>query len=180
MRAVERTPARRVARGTSLVEVLVAMVVSAIGLLGVVALQAGAVRSAKTAVVAGAATAAVEDVADRMRSNALAHDTPAGYSKTGTYDAWSGVRPAAVPCALAVCTAAEVVREDLSAWQRALASNLPEGAGFVLLDAPRVYRVVVAWRERASVVGAPASNGDCPAALQAPTDVRCLVASVRP
>lgn len=167
-------------RGTSLIEVLVAVVVSAIGLMGLVALQTGSLRSAKTAVVASAANAGIDELADRMRSNMLAHSTANGYARVARYDTLAGTKPDRTACALAACTVEEVIREDLADWQRALAVRLPDAAGFVLRDAPTVYRVVVAWRERASTVDAPAANGACPTEIAAPEAVRCVVVTVRP
>lgn len=175
-----RPTARDRSRGTSLVEVLVAVVVSAIGLMGLVALQTGALRSAKTAVVAGAANAAVDELADRMRSNMLAHATANGYARVARYETLAGTKPDRTDCAVPSCTVDEVIREDLADWQRSLATRLPDAAGIVLRDAPTVYRVVVAWRERAATVDAPPANGACPAEVAAPEAVRCVVVTVRP
>ncbi|RPH41257.1 MAG: type IV pilus modification protein PilV [Burkholderiales bacterium] len=181
MATERRTGSRRRSAGLSLIEVLVSMVISAIGLMGLIGLQVGSMRSAKSAHLLSAANLLVGDMADRMRANAGGHRAPLTYAQAGTWSSVAGDVPAETACADEPrCTAAERIREDLAAWQRAIAAALPEGGG-VVLGAPDVgYQVVIGWRERSATVEAQAANGGCPAAFAAPTNVRCLVVSVRP
>jgi len=181
MATERRVGTRRHSAGLSLIEVLVSMVISAIGLMGLIGLQVGSMRSAKSAHLQSAANLLVGDLADRMRANAGGHRAPLTYATGGTWAAVAGDSPAATSCAAEPrCTAEERIREDIAAWQRAIAAALPEGGGVVLGSAADGYRVVVGWRERDATVEAPSVNGACPAAVSAPSNVRCLVVSVLP
>jgi type IV pilus assembly protein PilV len=165
--------------GFSLIEVLVVMLITAIGLMGLAALQAATVTSGKSAHLSSAANQAVGDIAERMRANAGGHGATFPYRTTGTYAQIAGTLPASVAC-VADCTAVNVAAADLAQWQRTIASNLTGGAGIVTGDAVTGYIVTIAWRERATNADAPAANGACPAAIAAPEEVRCLSAVVRP
>jgi len=165
--------------GFSLIEVLVVMLITAIGLMGLAALQAATVTSAKTAHLSSAANQALGDIAERMRANAGGHGATFPYRTVGTYAERAGSRPTTDPC-VADCTAVSVAAADLAQWQRTIAANLTGGAGIVTGDAVSGYQVTIAWRERAANADAPAANGACPAAIAAPEEVRCLSALVRP
>jgi type IV pilus assembly protein PilV len=75
------------ARGYSLLEVLITMFVIAIGLLGLVGLQARALTAEVEAAARGQALLLVNDMADRMAANLNAVKNPSG---SNTYDQQSG------------------------------------------------------------------------------------------
>lgn len=183
MATERRTGPRRRSSGLSLIEVLVSMVISAIGLMGLIGMQVGVMRSAKSAHLQSAANLLAADLADRMRANAAGHRAPLTYASAAgaTWASVAGSSPAVKDCAAEPrCTATERIREDLAAWQRAIAAALPQGGGLVLGSADAGYQVVIGWRERAATVDAANANAACPAAVSAPTDVRCFVVNVRP
>lgn len=165
--------------GFSLIEVLVVMLITAIGLMGLAALQAATVTSGKMAHLSSAANQAVGDIAERMRANAGGHGATFPYRTTGTYAEIAGSSPASVAC-VADCAAVDVAASDLAQWQRTIAANLTGGAGVITGDVVAGYQVTIAWRERATNADAPAANGACPEAIAAPVEVRCLSAVVRP
>lgn len=112
--------------GFTLLEVLVAVVVLSVGLLGLASLQVNGLRFNHSAYMRTQATLLAEELADRMRANrpgfiANNYDNPAG---------------ALVPaCRTAAgCTAAEMARNDIAEWQQALAALLPNGQGVVCRD----------------------------------------------
>ncbi|WP_310451319.1 type IV pilus modification protein PilV [Sulfuritalea sp.] len=74
-------------RGYSLLEVLITMFVIAIGLLGLVGLQARALTAEVESASRGQALMLVNEMADRMESNLAQLKTPAG---SATYDQLSG------------------------------------------------------------------------------------------
>lgn len=80
-----RRPA--LARGYSLLEVLITMFVIAIGLLGLVGLQARALTAEVEAAARGQALMLVNDMADRMQANLNSVKNPVG---NATYDQVSG------------------------------------------------------------------------------------------
>lgn len=124
-------------RGFSLIEVLVALVVLSVGLLGLAALQSTAAQFNASAYTRSQATILAYDIADRIRANRQA-------ALAGNYtSAYPGVLPT---CNGAV--AGTVVQQDLAAWRRALACSLPNGNGAVAFDAAtQVLTIRVRWDE---------------------------------
>lgn len=162
-----------------MVEVLVVMIVTAIGLLGVAALQAGTMRSSKNAHLASAANLAIGDIAERMRANSGGHGADLPYRVLSSYTAVGGTKPTAGTC-VSNCTSQQVAAEDLVRWQRWIAEALPGGGGFVTGTPQDGYQVTIAWREVDVNTQFGSVNANCPAAIAAPADVRCVVAVVRP
>lgn len=118
--------------GYSLVELMVAVLVIAIGLLGLAGLQAVGLSGNHNAYLATQATILAQDMADRMRANA--QGLPA-YTGSATPSSCS-----------AGCTAAQVAGNDLAEWNSMLAAQLPGGAGSINA-ASGVYTISVSWAE---------------------------------
>jgi type IV pilus assembly protein PilV len=141
--AVRRNVPRGRQSGATMIEVLVALFVLSVGLLGVAGMQQIGLRNGHTAQMRGQATALATDIADRMRANrraALAGDYNIDID-TDITDT-SGC-PAT--------TSADQVTCDLAEWKQALSDRLPLGAGSVetLANAnggERV-RISIRWRE---------------------------------
>jgi type IV pilus assembly protein PilV len=115
------TPRR--ARGVSLVEVLVALVVLSVGMLGVAALFVQSVRSSRAALLRTQAVNLVSDMSERIRANANAG---AAYD-LGAY----GDRPALRGCAPTAtsagtnCGVLNLAEDDLAQWLAAVREALP-------------------------------------------------------
>ena len=104
-------------RGFTLVETLVALVVMAVGLLGIAALYVEGLRAGRTSVYRSAAVTLVGDMADRIRAN------PAGtYSGTGP-----GADNGCVNGGLD-CGPDELAADDWFHWLADLQRRLPDGA----------------------------------------------------
>lgn len=114
-------------KGVGLIEVLVALVVLSVGLLGMATLQATSLRANHQAYLRSQAVILARDVVDRMRANrppALA----------GDYD-----------IALdAAATGTTVSATDLKQWKAALGAQLPLGDGSVAV-ANGVATVIIEW-----------------------------------
>ena len=80
-------------KGFTLVEVLVALVIFAVGLLGIAALHIEALNAGRTALNRTQAVALASDLADRIRANHLACTTGAGSCE------YEGVGAATAACA---------------------------------------------------------------------------------
>jgi type IV pilus assembly protein PilV len=133
-------------RGFTLLEVLVALVVLAVGLLGVAALLVGSLRGTRTALEHTQAANLARDMIERIRANAAAGNA---------YDTADGTPdPRADPACErhdGRCEPAAMASHDLARWIDAVAASLPGGAGTVdgvAVDAARHrYAVSVAWSQ---------------------------------
>lgn len=129
-----------------MVEVLVALVILTIGLLGIAALHLKSLQSGRTATYRTQAVNLAADLADRIRSNRTAQ---ASYNT-----AFTDVVVEAPACFTTFgCTDAELAASDLSRWKGTLAVLLPGGEGQVDVTAPigagepATYVVTVRWSE---------------------------------
>ncbi len=127
---------RRVA-GFSLLEVLVAMFIVAVGILGVVSLQLVSMRNNTSALFRTQANQLAYDIIDRVRAN------PGGdYAIALADDA-----PSSPPdCEAAACTQAQMVQYDLAQWFNNLnsaTSGLPDADGSIVVGTAVVNGVGV-------------------------------------
>lgn len=114
--------------GFSLVELLVSVLIFAIGLVGLAGLQIAGIRSNQMAYHRSIATQLAYDMAERMRSNPVGFASAKDTYKTTTAGTDS------TKCESSACTQAELVAYDLKRWYDELAQKLPNGKGIVCLD----------------------------------------------
>ena len=112
--------------GFSLLEILVAMVVLSIGLLGLAGLQAVSLNNNQIAYYRSIASQQAYDMADRMRAN-LAGVT------TGRYNSLTATLPSNPSCISAGCTVNQMATTDHFQWLTNNAALLPNGSGRVCL-----------------------------------------------
>jgi len=143
----------RGARGMTLIETLVALVIMSVGLLGIAALHVESVKAARGATLRTKAVTLAVDMAEKMRANrvgALAGDYTIGPGDMGSnHDcADDDEGGATVPC-----NPAEMADHDIWLWKQRLAngqSGLPEGAtGEITTDdaADPTFTITLAWEE---------------------------------
>ena len=120
----------RQAGGFTLVETLVALVVLAIGMLGIAALYVDTLRAGRSALVRTQAVNLASDLADRIRAN------------RNPIDAYTGAGLNAV------------AQADLVDWNALVAQRLPGGSAevrFVAADLatgdPAAYTIIMSWTE---------------------------------
>ena len=106
------------ARGFTLVEALIALLVLSVGLLGAWGLQLSSLRSHNDSLQQAAALALLRDMAERIRAN---HSAGARYA-----EAVSAV-PATDCTGFAPCTAAELAAFDLAWFAERAAALFPRG-----------------------------------------------------
>jgi len=123
-------------RGFTLLEVLVAMVVLSIGLLGLSGLQTSSLRNNHSAFLRSQATLVGNDIIDRMRAN---RDS----ATTGDYDIAYAATPTASSCTSG-CSASDVANVDLGEW-RSYVERLPAGEGQVSVTPGGIAEVRVRW-----------------------------------
>jgi len=132
----------RPARGFTMVETLVALVVLSIGLLGIAALYLDSLRAGRTALNRTTASQLAADLGDRIRAN---RSVGAGYQL-----AIDAASPGQAPCdQAAACDPPAIAAADLTEWRTALADALASGTGGVAFTPgdPNAYVITVRWRE---------------------------------
>lgn len=139
------------ARGISLIEILVTLVILAVGLLGLAGLMLDGLRNNQSAYLRTQASILAYDMADRMRINraravAGAYD---GYSTVGT-----GVVTTMPSCATSTsgCSPADQVVLDKAEWTLELQGGgnmvlLPGGVGTITRGSGNVFTISVTWQE---------------------------------
>lgn len=125
----------RSARGFTLVEVLVALLVLSIGMLGIAALYLDSLRASRAALYRTQAVALAADIGDRIRANRNPIDA---YDCGGECVAGTGGNAVAIT--------------DINAWLANVQRELPEGTCSLTFaagaaNAPNVYDVAVTWTE---------------------------------
>ncbi|MDZ3823251.1 MAG: type IV pilus modification protein PilV [Pseudoxanthomonas sp.] len=118
--ATSRLPSHARQQGYSLLEVLIALLVFSIGLLGLAAMLVSAVKGNHQAYHHSQAVYVAEAMADGLRANLAAVN--AGAYNTGGFI----TGPTAAPCG--PCTAAQTAARDRAAWAAMAAQRLPGGA----------------------------------------------------
>lgn len=125
-------------QGFSLIEVLVAMIILAVGLLGIAGLFANSLKSTDNAYMHSQAVVLAYDMGDRIRANP---SVLADYAQTP---------PATAPnkdCHASVCTKAELALADLYEWNTTVTNTLPGGNTSVAVNGSAAT-VTVGWNNR--------------------------------
>lgn len=123
--------------GFNLIEVMVALVILSLGVLGMAALQGTSIKQNQSAYMRTQANQLAYDIIDRMRVNPEA--------LTSYLNVTSGTANA--DClAVAGCTQVQMAANDLSEWFAAIDTDLPSGSGLIC---------------RSDLVGDVAGTPDC-------------------
>lgn len=123
------TAVRR-SRGFTLIEVMVAIVVLSIGLLGLAGLLASGLKNSHSAYLRSQATWLAYDALDRMRANR-------GNALAGGYNLALGAAPGG----------AGLAATDLGEWDAALTNTLPAGDGSITVNGDRSVIIIVQWND---------------------------------
>lgn len=137
--------------GFSIVEALVALVVLAVGMLGIAALYVESLRAGRSAVYRTQAVNLASDMADRIRANRNAGEA---------YELAGGDNPAVQGCAdtgggSATCAPEALAQDDLARWLAAIREALPGNgndtpSGTIDVEpavVPTQYTITVTWSE---------------------------------
>jgi type IV pilus assembly protein PilV len=135
----------RPAQGFTLLEVLIALVVLSVGLLGLSGLQTTSLRNNHSAFLRSQATIVAHDVIDRMRANK-------GAAENGDYSIAYGVDPSSTSCS-SNCSTQAIAQMDVAEW-RAYVGRLPGGEGAIAYNATSdIATVSVRWNDARDVGG---------------------------
>jgi len=146
---------KRHQRGFSLIEVLVAVLIVAVGILGVAGLQVVSLQQNRSALIRAEALQLGNDILDRMRANPLT-----SYAPVGVDDA----PPSAKNCVTSSCNRDEMAEYDIAQWKCSInssdaddvpydvctsfgiAGSLPNGAASITKSGG-VHEVKIEWSD---------------------------------
>ncbi len=146
---MQNTP-KQSQRGITLIESLVAIVVTALGILGILGVQMRTLTDTQTTVRRAQAIRLIEDLSERMKVN------PNALAEINSYVSPFNATPAVGDCQTKTCTRTELAAHDLGAWKQTIANNLPLGQASVFLSTAesalppgqaRQLGVMIGWRE---------------------------------
>jgi len=124
--------------GFTLIEVLIAMLVLAVGLLGLAGMQATSLRNNQSAYNRSQATQLAYDLADRMRANVAGKATYTSISPISNATAKANCKNTTG------CTPADMAENDLKQWSDAVIAALPNGTGTITVTTG-VYTIAITW-----------------------------------
>lgn len=124
--------------GFSLIEVLVAVFVLAIGVIGAGGMQLTAMRSGTQSAFQSSAVQLAGELADKMRANSTSMKQGSADNPYLNIDFQGSPEAAAAPskfCYAEACNSRELAQFDIHQWQRRLAAALPNARALVCRDA---------------------------------------------
>ena len=136
-------------RGVTLIESLVAVVVIALGILGILGVQMRTLTDTQTGVRRAQAIRLIEDMGERMKVN------PNALANINAYVTAFADTPTLPNCASG-CNAAQLAAYDVAVWKRIVRENLPTGQASIFVPPAesglatglgRQLGVMIAWRE---------------------------------
>jgi type IV pilus assembly protein PilV len=194
---------RKAQQGVSLIEVLIAILILSVGLLGIAALQAATLRYQQGAWARAGAAVISTDLSERVRANpaikAVSANVLGNYSLQTSFAAQQAATLTPASCASG-CTPSQLAAADLTALQIAARQQLPQGAIIATpspVGAARFTNLnfTVLWFDKdfvdttgtaiaSPVCGAattgPAARLCCPAVAAAPAGTRCVTSEMVP
>jgi type IV pilus assembly protein PilV len=158
---VKSAKSGRSQRGDTMIEVLVTIIIIAVGVLGAAALQVTTLKNLSSSHSASVAAILAEDFSERMRANPTAALND-GY----VHNAAPGAFP---DCAAAACTMAQLATYDMGTWWQQVTAVLPSGSGQVTRNAgTNIFVLTVRWDDDRS--GSTGTN--CPTLTT--NDLQCF------
>jgi type IV pilus assembly protein PilV len=129
--STDSKPAPGVNSGFTLIEVMVALIVLSIGLLGISGLVLNTLKANDSASIRSQAAILANSIRDNMRANLLG----ASVGPPSDYDIAFGVTPTNQSCVNVTCTPLQIANGDLTTWKNALKLQLPLGDGQIVTAA---------------------------------------------
>ena len=127
-------------RGFSLIEVLIALIIMSVGMLGIASLYVQSMQAGRTSLFRHNAVTLAGDVADRIRANRTAgavYEDPAGADNNCIAGGTN-------------CSAPQMAMHDILIWKQQARDTLPNGDVVIVFNgavAPPTYTIQVTWDE---------------------------------
>lgn len=156
---LSRLRARKSHSGVTLIEVLVAMVVMSIGMLGIAGLQAATAKFQQGSRLRGMVSPMLSDITNRVRINAdqagknaaTDADSVSAYVLSDTWDAQqSATLTISKDCEKAgvSCSTLERSSYDMISWRQKVRTNLPQGAVLLSGDRASGFQATLMWFDK--------------------------------
>lgn len=132
------------AQGFTLIEVLIALIIMSVGMLGIAGLYVHSMQAGRTSMFRHHAVTLAGDVADRIRAN----------PRAGAVYALAGADNNCVAAGID-CTPAEMAANDVFLWDQQALDTLPNGDVVVVFNngvVPPTYQITVSWTEPGEVM----------------------------
>lgn len=133
-------------KGFTLVEVLIALVVLAIGLLGMASLMMNSLQSSQGAYLRSQASLLTYDIVERMRANhgqAISSDAYTLAENTGT--------TSDPGCKSSGCSPSAQAQLDLHEWRAALDAGIPGAKAIIERENGNEYTIKISWEEASAL-----------------------------
>ena len=131
-------------RGFTLIEVLIALVILSVGMLGIAGLYVHSMQAGRTSILRHNAVTLAGDIADRIRAN----------PRAGPAYALAGANNNCVAAGID-CTPGEMAANDIFLWDQQAAATMPNGAVNIVFNngvVPPTSQITVTWTEPGEVL----------------------------
>jgi len=151
-------------RGDTMIEILITIIVIAVGVLGAAALQVTTLKNLSTSHSSTVAALVADDIGERMRANVDG-------TLAGDYERAPSANPP--DCVSAACSPSDLAAYDIATWSNQMRALLPSASGEITrAPGSNTFVITVRWDEDRS-----GSTGDaCPP--QSDSDLECYRFSV--
>ncbi len=161
-----RRQRRQQEQGFSMIEVLVTLLIISLALLGTAGLQAYSMRLNQGGQYRSLAVFLAADLAERMEANRPSA-AAGGYVLSSTTGAafLAGGNAVSTACVTGACTGAALASDDLSQWQNAVATTLPQSSWSVeqtVNGAQSTYTITIGWVDRRTNTTNAAADASSP------------------
>lgn len=145
----ENRPPKHSQIGITLIESLIAIVLTALGILGILGVQMRTLTDTSTTVRRAQAIRLIEDLSERLKTN------PNSLAKIGDYASNFANTPATTNCT-AACNNDQLVAYQLAEWKKAVRDQLPAGQASIFIPPAedgipsgqrRQLGIIISWRE---------------------------------
>nr|WP_326528280.1 type IV pilus modification protein PilV [Rhodoferax sp.] len=149
--------------GITLIESLVAIVITALGILGILGVQMRTLSDTSTTVRRAQAIRLIEDLSERLKAHPNALLSVSDYASAWTTPS-TAVSIPSTNCASVACTGAQLTTYDVAMWRRSVQQQLPVGDATIFLapgdDAAnrRQLGIMIRWRENEVDIADPADK----------------------
>ena len=133
-------PGYRTQRGITLIESLVAILVMALGILGILGVQMRTLTDTQAGVRRAQAIRLIEDLGERLQNNPDA---------LGNLSAYTASPSSSDDCASSACAPDKLATYDIKQWRASVTNAMPGSQAIVFIPqgGPRQLGVLIGWNE---------------------------------